>query len=125
MPTAAAATSSETKMSDGLGAAAHVPTAAAALALTSAFPSLLPSLGPLGIAHEPFPVKLYEMLEAAPRGIVAWTDGGDAFLVRNGKLLCTDVLPHYFRHHRLASFQRQLNLCARAHPPRAAGPAPA
>ena len=69
---------------------------------------------PAGIMNEPFPVKLFYLLQEAPPNVISWTHSGQGFIIEDGTLMCQEVLPRYFRHDRLASFQRQLNLCARA-----------
>ena len=72
---------------------------------------LIPGLEPsVWISNEPFPIKLYKLLETTPPHIARWTASGQAFVIEDSSLMCTEVLPRFFRHERLASFQRQLNL---------------
>ena len=68
------------------------------------------ALGPLALQHGTFPTKLYEMVGvAAEQGVCTWTSNG--FIILDRERLCTRLLPLYFRHDRMDSFQRQLNMC--------------
>ena len=61
-----------------------------------------------------FPGKLYELVGvAAEQGICRLTSTG--FVIVNREQLCTKLLPLYFRHDRMDSFQRQLNMCVSRH----------
>jgi len=68
-----------------------------------------------GGVSQPFPEKLYIMLEAesqrpAQSNIVSWLPHGRAFIVHKPKQFTQDVMPIFFRQSKLTSFQRQLNL---------------
>ena len=60
-------------------------------------------------ARHTFPRKLYDLLEQAPSEIVAWLADGNSFRVADESVFCEQVLPKYFSHSKMASFQRQLN----------------
>jgi HSF-type DNA-binding len=61
-----------------------------------------------------FPTVLHHMLEVAERQnfshIVSWQPHGRAFHVHMPEKFVAEVMPNYFRHTRLSSFQRQLSL---------------
>jgi hypothetical protein len=57
-----------------------------------------------------FPRKLMEMLAKEDSSIVTWLPSGLSFRVLNNKEFAKTVLIKYFRHGRITSFQRQLNL---------------
>jgi hypothetical protein len=61
----------------------------------------------------PFPLKLHEMLDTVRADgmehIVSWQPHGRCFVVHKTKEF-VELLPHYFKLSKLASFQRQLNL---------------
>ena len=51
-----------------------------------------------------------EILENEDSTIINWDENGRSFQVLDSECFCKDVLPKYFRHRKLTSFQRQLNL---------------
>ena len=57
-----------------------------------------------------FIAQLHSMLEAEDREVVGWTDDERGFKIRDADRFRETVLPKYYRHTKLASFQRQLNL---------------
>ena len=61
-------------------------------------------------AAQQFPMKLYELVEAGPADVVAWSSSGKSFLIVNLDAFCNQILPKHFRHNKLTFFQRQLNL---------------
>lgn len=57
-----------------------------------------------------FLLKTFKMVEDPNTDkCVAWTDKGDAFVVKNEHEFAAKVLPVYFRHQNFSSFVRQLN----------------
>ena len=67
-----------------------------------------------GGVYNPFPSVLHGMMEEAmDKGfsdVISWQVHGRAFLIRDPKTFSTTVLPMYFKHSKLSSFQRQLSL---------------
>jgi len=56
-----------------------------------------------------FPNKLLDII-AGSRGVVVWAPHGLSFIITCQDRFIEEVLPKYFRHSKLTSFQRQLNL---------------
>eukprot|EP01083_Nonionella_stella_P112191 329705_1 len=57
-----------------------------------------------------FPRRLFEILNAEDPAIVSWNADGKSFCIHQNADFSNKVLPRYFRHSKLTSFQRQLNL---------------
>lgn len=52
---------------------------------------------------------LYRIMQDESKSIIGWSHGGKAFQIRDVPALEVLVLPKYFKHNKLSSFQRQLN----------------
>lgn len=63
-----------------------------------------------GTQNVAFPRKLYDLIESEPNELIEWSNRGDCFFIRDQDEFCAQVLSKYFRHTKLTSFQRQLNL---------------
>ena len=76
--------------------------------------ALEPSIDPLHLQKQPFPEKLYYMLEEEEkRGndtVLSYVADGTAFMIHKPREFEADVMPMYFSSTRMSSFQRQLNL---------------
>jgi HSF-type DNA-binding len=64
--------------------------------------------------RQPFPWKVYEMLEDADSlgfdDIVSWNERGDGFKVHDVKRFTNEIIGKYFNQSKYKSFQRQLSL---------------
>ncbi|GMI32715.1 hypothetical protein TeGR_g9607 [Tetraparma gracilis] len=58
----------------------------------------------------PFPEKLLSLLSVAPAEIIGWLPHGRAFKIRNVRQFTESTMPTHFKHTKITSFQRQLNL---------------
>jgi hypothetical protein len=67
-----------------------------------------------GGVSNPFPAVIHGMMEEAEENgfadIISWQPHGRAFFIREPKAFVAKVLPKYFKHSKLSSFQRQLSL---------------
>ena len=70
---------------------------------------------PHGASIEPFPSKLYRMIEEAEKDgqddIVSFFPHGRAFAIHKPRVFISQLMPKFFSTSRMSSFQRQLNLC--------------
>jgi hypothetical protein len=62
------------------------------------------------LATASFPKKLFNLVSTGDNDIVRWEEHGKAFRITEPERFAEEVLPLYFRHSKLTSFQRQLNL---------------
>lgn len=62
------------------------------------------------LANASFPKKLFDLINTTDSDIVRWEEHGKAFRIVDAEIFAEQVLPKYFRHSKLTSFQRQLNL---------------
>jgi len=62
--------------------------------------------------NAPFPIKLYVMMHSTmlDTNAITWINDGKAFKIIDPELFASKVVPRYFKHAKLTSFQRQLNL---------------
>lgn len=56
-----------------------------------------------------FVQKLFRMITDEDSSIIEWSDDGTFFDIRDRVRFQTELLGKYYRHHKLTSFQRQLN----------------
>ena len=57
-----------------------------------------------------FPGKLFQILEnSSDTDVIGWLPNGLSFAIFD-QARFVDLLPHYFKHKKISSFQRQLNL---------------
>lgn len=56
------------------------------------------------------PRKLYQILCETDPEIISWDEDGKSFHIANYEEYIEGVMPLYYRHNKLTSFQRQLNL---------------
>jgi hypothetical protein len=63
-----------------------------------------------GGVTNPFPEKLLELMGEADASIIGWLPHGRAFKIRNVRAFTDTTMPTHFKHTKITSFQRQLNL---------------
>lgn len=67
--------------------------------------------GPRGGVSNPFPYKLYKILESREfDDIISWQPNGRSFILHDTQGFVDSVMPKYFKQSKFRSFQRQLNL---------------
>ncbi|CAM9532571.1 unnamed protein product [Discosporangium mesarthrocarpum] len=57
-----------------------------------------------------FPRKLYKILSEEDPNIIAWADSGRSFQLLDQDAFVEEIMSRFYRHQKLTSFQRQLNL---------------
>ncbi|XP_054710720.1 heat shock factor protein 1-like isoform X4 [Uloborus diversus] len=58
-----------------------------------------------------FLVKLWKLVEdTSCDDLIAWSDNGTSFIIRDQAKFAKELLPQYFKHNNMASFIRQLNM---------------
>lgn len=61
------------------------------------------------VARDNFPLKLHQILDVEDPEIILWCLNGSAFKILDCDRFRDETLAKYYRHTKLASFQRQLN----------------
>lgn len=56
-----------------------------------------------------FLLKTFSILETSDPSIVAWSEIGDSFLVKDANRFGSEIIPSHFNHNKFSSFIRQLN----------------
>jgi hypothetical protein len=56
-----------------------------------------------------FLLKTFAIVNNGPPDVVAWSETGDSFIVKDHTRFSEEVIPSYFKHSKFSSFVRQLN----------------
>ncbi|CAG5098552.1 Oidioi.mRNA.OKI2018_I69.XSR.g15768.t2.cds [Oikopleura dioica] len=57
-----------------------------------------------------FLTKLWQLVNEGDPDLVGWSESGKSFIVKDQNLFAKRVLPNYFKHQKMNSFVRQLNM---------------
>lgn len=57
-----------------------------------------------------FLTKLWQLVNEGDKALVSWSNDGTSFIVRDQNQFAKKVLPNYFKHQKMNSFVRQLNM---------------
>jgi len=58
-----------------------------------------------------FLIKLYELADDPSNNeVVSWTEQGDGIFIKDCDLFVDEIIPKYFKHGKMSSFIRQLNM---------------
>jgi len=63
-----------------------------------------------GGVTNPFPEKLMDLMSSVDPAVIGWLPHGRGFKIRDQKTFVDRVMPNHFKHTKITSFQRQLNL---------------
>lgn len=74
--------------------------------LYAAFPPTRAGRG----APSMFPRKLFQILTVSDTNVISWDEDGVSFHISDYKIFVEQTMPRFYRHNKLTSFQRQLNL---------------
>ena len=68
---------------------------------------------PTSLSNGPPPAfltKLWQLVNEGDKALVSWSSDGTSFIVRDQNQFAKKVLPNYFKHQKMNSFVRQLNM---------------
>ena len=57
-----------------------------------------------------FLTKLWQLVNEGDPDLVGWSESGKSFIVKDQNLFAKRVLPNFFKHQKMNSFVRQLNM---------------